>query len=46
MWPRSTNPDLAEATSTGVYLDATRRVMQRHGGIWWNNERYVITRRQ
>jgi hypothetical protein len=35
---------LAEATSTGVYLDATRRVMQRHGGIWWNNERYVIAR--
>ena len=35
---------LAEATSTGVYLDATRRVMQTHGGIWWNNERYVITR--
>ena len=38
-------PRLAEATSTGVYLDATRRVMQTHGGIWWNNERYVITRR-
>jgi alkylation response protein AidB-like acyl-CoA dehydrogenase len=35
---------LAEATSTGVYLDATRRVMQTHGGIWWNNERYVIAR--
>ena len=26
-------------------LDATRRVMQRHGGIWWNNERYVIVRK-
>jgi hypothetical protein len=37
---------LAEATSSGVYLDATRRVMQAHGGVWWNNERYVITRRQ
>ena len=35
---------LAEATSTGVYLEATRRVMQAHGGVWWNNERYVITR--
>jgi hypothetical protein len=35
---------LAEATSTGVYLDATRQVMQRHGGVWWNNERYLITR--
>ena len=35
---------LADATSTGVYLDATRRVMQAHGGIWWNNERYLITR--
>jgi hypothetical protein len=39
-------PRLAEATSTGVYLDATRRVMQTHGGIWWNNERYVITRQE
>ena len=38
-------PRLAEATSTGVYLDATRRVMQTHGGIWWNNERFVITRK-
>lgn len=37
---------LAEATSTGVYLDATRRVMQSHGGIWWNNERYVIARKK
>jgi hypothetical protein len=36
---------LAEATSTGVYLAATRRVMQAHGGIWWNNERYVISRK-
>ena len=35
---------LAEATSSGVYLDATRRIMQTHGGIWWNNERYVISR--
>ena len=35
---------LAEATSTGVYLDATRHVMQRYGGVWWNNERYLITR--
>jgi hypothetical protein len=35
---------LAEATSTGVYLAATRRVMEAHGGVWWNNERYVISR--
>jgi hypothetical protein len=35
---------LAEATSTGVYLAATRQVMQAHGGVWWNNERYVISR--
>ena len=35
---------LAEATSSGVYLDATRQVMQAHGGVWWNNERYLITR--
>lgn len=36
---------LEEATSSGVYLDPTRRVMQTHGGIWWNNERYLIARR-
>ena len=35
---------LEEATSSGVYLEATRRVMQAHGGVWWNNERYLITR--
>lgn len=35
---------LAEATATGGYLDATRRVMERHGQIWWNNEAYLITR--
>jgi hypothetical protein len=36
---------LADATSSGVYLDATRQVMQTRGAIWWNNERYLITRR-
>ena len=35
---------LEEATSSGVYLEATRRVMQAHGGVWWNNERYLIAR--
>lgn len=35
---------LAEATATGGYLDATRRVMEQHGQIWWNDEAYLITR--
>jgi len=36
---------LAEATATGGYLEATRRVMEQHGQIWWNDEAYLITRK-
>lgn len=36
---------LAEAMSSGVYVDATREVLQRHEGIWFNDELYVISRR-
>jgi hypothetical protein len=35
---------LAAATAAGEYLTATRRVMQRHGQIWWNDEAFLIIR--
>jgi hypothetical protein len=35
---------LAEAMATGVYVPATRQVLERYGGVWFNDEAYVITR--
>ncbi|HDH03784.1 MAG TPA: hypothetical protein ENH15_06020 [Actinobacteria bacterium] len=36
---------LTEALDSGVYIDATRDVLSRHGAVWFNNESYLITRR-
>jgi hypothetical protein len=33
---------LAEAMATGVYLDGTRRTMEKYDEIYWNDESYVI----
>lgn len=30
----------------GAYLDATQRVLQKHGGLWFNDETFVISRRK
>jgi hypothetical protein len=30
----------------GRYLEATREVLQRHGGLWFNDESFVISRRR
>ncbi len=30
----------------GRYLQATREVLQQHGGLWFNDESYVISRRR
>jgi hypothetical protein len=35
---------LAPVMSDGRYLEATREVLQRHGGLWFQNESYVISR--
>lgn len=35
---------LAEATSSGSYIEPTARVMRRHESVWFNNESYVIRR--
>ena len=37
---------LNAVVTTGVYLDATQAVLQKHGGLWFNDETFVITRRR
>jgi hypothetical protein len=37
---------LDEVVTTGAYLDATQDVLQKHGGLWFNDETFVVTRRQ
>ncbi len=37
---------LSEAVKDGRYLEATRQVLQANGGLWFNDESYVISRRR
>jgi len=37
---------LAVAQNDGRYLDATREVLRKHGGLWFWDESYVISRRR
>jgi hypothetical protein len=37
---------VAEAAADGRYLDATSEVLHRHGGLWFYDESYVISRRR
>lgn len=37
---------LDEVVTTGAYLDATQSVLQKHGGLWFNDETFVVSRRQ
>ena len=37
---------LSEAISSGAYLDATKSVLQEHGGLWFWDESYVISRKR
>jgi SAM-dependent methyltransferase len=37
---------LSEVVRDGRYLEATDRVLKRHGGLWFNDETYVISRRR
>jgi len=32
--------------ASGSYVDATQRVLQKHGGLWFNDEAFVVTRRR
>jgi hypothetical protein len=37
---------LAEVVQDGRYIDATRAVLREHGGLWFYDESYVISRRR
>jgi hypothetical protein len=37
---------LSEAIISGAYLDATREVLRKHGGLWFWDESYVISRKR
>jgi hypothetical protein len=37
---------LAEVMTNDLYIEATREVLHRHGGLWFWDESYVITRRR
>lgn len=36
---------MVAAMASGAYLDATQRVIQRHEGVWFNDEAFLISRR-
>lgn len=36
---------LTDALGSSAYLDATRDVLRRHGGLWFNDESYLVTRK-
>ena len=37
---------LDAVVTTGRYLEATQKVLQKHGGLWFNDEAFVVTRRR
>jgi hypothetical protein len=37
---------LSEVMAHRDYLDATREVLQKHGGLWFTDESYVVSRRR
>ncbi len=37
---------LSEVVKSDAYLEATQEVLQKHGGLWFNDESYVISRKQ
>lgn len=37
---------LTDITQSGGYLDATRNVLRKYNGLWFNDESYVISRRR
>jgi hypothetical protein len=37
---------LSEVVSSGAYLDATKDVLQKHGGLWFWDESYIISRKR
>ena len=37
---------LDAVVTNGAYLEATQRVLQSHGGLWFNDEAFVVSRRR
>jgi hypothetical protein len=37
---------LDPVVTSGSYLDVTQAVLQKHGGLWFNDEAFVVTRRR
>jgi hypothetical protein len=37
---------LDSVVQTGAYLDATQAVLQQYGGLWFNDETFVVSRRR
>ena len=37
---------LDAVVTAGRYLEATQKVLQKHGGLWFNDEAFVVTRRR
>jgi hypothetical protein len=37
---------LDTVVTTGAYLQATQQVLQSHGGLWFNDETFVVSRRR
>lgn len=37
---------LDSVVQTGAYLDATQTVLRKHGGLWFNDETFVVSRRR
>ncbi len=37
---------LEKVVTDGSYIEGTREVLQQHGGLWFNDESYVISRRR
>ena len=37
---------LDAVVTTGTYLDATQAVLKKHGGLWFNDESFVVSRRR
>ena len=35
---------LAEVMTSGAYLEAVERVLKKHGGLWFQNESFIVTR--
>jgi hypothetical protein len=35
---------MSKAVTSGAYIEATRSVIEEHGGVWFNDESYVISR--